>query len=61
KAGYNKANKLRIAANKIQLPYIELNPQRLNPDSTDGYDIADLIADGLYSRELLENENSDSL
>ncbi|MBS3030782.1 MAG: hypothetical protein HCA25_00690 (plasmid) [Dolichospermum sp. DET50] len=56
KAGYNKANKLRIAANKIQLPYIELNPQRLNPDSTDGYDIADLIADGLYSRELLENE-----
>jgi hypothetical protein len=56
KAGYNKANKLRIAANKAQLAYIELNPQRLNPDSTDGYDIADLIADGLYSRELLENE-----
>ena len=56
KAGYNKANKLRIAANKAQLPYIELSPQRLNPDSTDGYDIADLIADGLYSRQLLENE-----
>ena len=56
KAGYNKANKLRIAANKAQLAYIQLNPQRLNPDSTDGYDIADLIADGLYSRQLLENE-----
>jgi hypothetical protein len=56
KAGYNKANKLRIAANKAQLAYIELSPQRLNPDSTDGYDIADLIADGLYSRELLETE-----
>jgi hypothetical protein len=56
KAGYDKANKLRIAANKAQLAYIQLNPQRLNPDSTDGYDIADLIADGLYSRQLLENE-----
>lgn len=47
--GYKKAAKWQDAANKYQLPYIELNPKKLNPNSNKGDDIADLIINNIFS------------
>lgn len=47
--GYQKAAKWQKAANKYQVPFVELNPLKLNPNSNKGDDIADLIINNIFS------------
>lgn len=48
-AGYKKAEKWRDACAKYQLPYVEINPLKLNQNAAQGEDIADLIDQNLFS------------
>jgi len=56
KAGYAKAKKCALAAAKVGLPFIEINPIRLWSDCPDGGDIADWIKFGLTNIEALQQE-----
>lgn len=47
--GYKKAEKWRDACAKYQLPYVEINPLKLNQNAAQGEDIADLIDQNLFS------------
>ncbi|MFM6672723.1 MAG: hypothetical protein ACKPJO_21730, partial [Dolichospermum sp.] len=47
--GYKKAAMWQKAANKYQVPFVELNPLKLNPNSSKGDDIADLIINNIFS------------
>jgi hypothetical protein len=48
-AGYKKSEKWRDACAKYQLPYVEINPLKLNQNAVKGEDIADLIDQNLFS------------
>ncbi|MHC5731896.1 MAG: hypothetical protein ACYTXY_49070, partial [Nostoc sp.] len=56
KAGYAKLEKCNLAAAKVGLPFIAINPTRLWADCPNGGDIADWVKSGLGNAEELYQE-----